>query len=107
MRSKTAAQLKQMIKAEQEVYSTLLFQHASQEGAVYYNSPAFMIVIVPLFMPLSRWAGMRAITRHYTFPQLMQPTSRFHFLVALGLPGSDTYSPAFSSTVVRFFSAEL
>jgi hypothetical protein len=33
---------------------------------------------------------MRDLAQHYTFPQLMQLTSRFHFLVALGLPGSDT-----------------
>jgi hypothetical protein len=33
---------------------------------------------------------MWVITRNYTFPQLMQLTSRFHFLVTLGLPGSDT-----------------
>ena len=30
------------------------------------------------------------MTRDYTFPQLMQLTSRFHFLIALGLPGSGT-----------------
>jgi hypothetical protein len=41
---------------------------------------------------LSRSAAILVITQNYTFPQLMQLTSRFHFLasVALGLPGSDT-----------------
>lgn len=32
MRSKTAAQLKQMIKYEQDIYTNLLCQHASEEG---------------------------------------------------------------------------
>lgn len=32
MRSKTAAQLKQMIKNEQDIYTNLLCQHASEEG---------------------------------------------------------------------------
>ena len=32
MRSKTAAQLKQMIKHEQDIYTNLLCQHASEEG---------------------------------------------------------------------------
>lgn len=41
MRSKTAAQLKQMIKSEQEIYSSLLCQHASEEGAYLSCSPAF------------------------------------------------------------------
>ena len=32
MRSKTAAQLKQMIQYEQDIYTNLLCQHASEEG---------------------------------------------------------------------------
>jgi hypothetical protein len=35
MRSKTAAQLKQMIKSDQELYTSLLCQHASEEGMHY------------------------------------------------------------------------
>jgi hypothetical protein len=107
MLSKTAAQFKQMIKYKQDIYTSLLrvCQHASEEGKHLSCSPAFRFLanIVPLSMCthyspaltllnhslLSR-AAMRVITRHYTFPQLMQLTSRFHFLVALGLPGSET-----------------
>jgi hypothetical protein len=32
MRIKTAAQLKQMIKSEQDVYTSLLCQHANEQG---------------------------------------------------------------------------
>ena len=70
----------------------LLCQHApdSKEGNVYCSE-----VIFPLFMcadiSLCFLSEMRRITSAYcSFSQLMQLTSRFHFLVALGLSGSKT-----------------
>ncbi len=52
MRSKTAAQLKQMIKYESEIYTSLLCQHASEEGKHLSCSPAFRFLtnIVQLSM---------------------------------------------------------
>ena len=51
----------------------------------YQYSPLLYGLTIACFL----WAAMLAITLYYTFPQLMQVTSRFHSLVALGLSGSD------------------
>jgi hypothetical protein len=51
MRTKTAAQLKQLIKAEQEVYVSLLSQHATEEG----NCIASSDVVIPLLVCADIW----------------------------------------------------
>ncbi len=55
MRSKKAAQLKHLIKTEQEIYTSLLCQHASEEGAHLSCSPTFRSLSYH-YSPAFTWA---------------------------------------------------